>query len=344
MIAKNYEPWEVRESDFPHLGQNEEKLRFLLRYATLAPSGPNSQPWKFSLSGSAVFVFADLRRRLPFVDPSDRTLYISVGCAIANLMAAARHFEFSPRPSFFPRGLDSDLVAEVRLEPGSRPREDLFSQIQRRHTTKDRYEERAIDESTLHDLEGCIHGLGFYLHCMTDATSKEWMVDLVARAHRVQLADREFRRNLGTWLRNNWTTEPDGMPLYTFGIPDAIALGFPAAFREFDLSDVVIHRDSGLIRGCGALAVLASDQDDKLAWARCGVMLENLLLKATAFDIQASFFSQPIGVANLRGELQTFIGQGHPQLLFGLGFSKPVRHTPRRPLEDAMVQMPLTPL
>jgi hypothetical protein len=342
MTAKNYQAWDVLESDYPSRGTLEDRMKFLLRYAILAPSGPNTQPWKFAIGDSTVSVFADLLRSLPFVDPSNRTLYMSVGCAVANLLAAGLHFGFQPTVNYFPRSQKNDPVAEVRFTevPGrvSSEDNDLFSEILKRHTTKDRYVDKSLDESVLKDLEGCIDQPGFHVHYMTDEASRSRMADLVAGAHRIQLSKKEFRRNLGEWLRNNWTTEPDGMPLYTFGVPDAVALGFPAAFKEFDLSDAVIYRDSGLIHGCGALGVLTSDQDDKLAWAKCGVMLERLLLKATGHDLYASFFSQPIGLPELRGELEAAINLGHPQLLFSLGHAKPVRHTPRRALEDVIIR------
>ncbi|VVB71929.1 Nitroreductase family protein [uncultured archaeon] len=338
MTAKNYQAWEVRESDYPAAGSIEEKLKFLLRYAILAPSGPNTQPWKFALGENAVFVFADLKRSLPFVDPSNRTLFMSVGCAIANLLVAGEHFGFRAVADYFPRGQDSDLVAKVAFEPGeSLPlQEDLFLQIQKRHTTKDKYDRRMIEPPTLEDIMGGIDLSGLYLYWHSDKDSKSRMADLVARAHQIQLAKKEFRHNLGEWLRNNWTSEPDGMPLYTFGVPDAVSLGFPAAFKEFDLSPAVIYRDSGLIHGCGAMGILASDGDDKPTWVLCGVSLEKLLLKATRLGIRASFFSQPIGHPELRTELQGMIARGYPQLLFSLGYATAMRSTPRRPLEDMM--------
>ena len=224
---------------------------------------------------------------------------------------------------------------------GRRPddgQEDLFPQIQRRHTTKDRYENATIEPSILKEIEKSINLPGFYLSYMLDEDSKAKMADLVSRSHQIQLAKKEFRHNLGEWLRNNWTAEPDGMPLYTFGVPDAISLGFPAAFKEFDLSRPVIYRDSGLIHGCSTLAALTTDQDDKLTWAMCGFALENLLLRATSYDIRASFFSQPIGLPDLREKLKARINRGYPQLLFSLGMAKPMRPSPRRPLEDVIIK------
>jgi nitroreductase len=340
MTGINYEAWDVKESDYPADGQIEVRLKFLLRYAILAPSGPNTQPWKFAIHDSAISVFADLNRGLPFVDPSNRTLFMSVGCAIANLAVAAKHFGFAPSISFFPDGQERDLVASVQLSASQKPmdgQDDLFLQIQRRHTTKDRYENATIANHLLKDMKKNINHPGLYLTYLAEEDAKDRMADLVSRAHQIQLAKKEFRQNLGEWLRSNWTTEPDGMPLYTFGVPDVISLGFPAAFKEFDLSRPVIYRDSGLIHDCSTLAVLTSDLDDKLTWTMCGFALENLLLLATSYDIRASFFSQPIGVPILREELKKQINRGHPQLIFSLGMAKPMRPSPRRPIEDVII-------
>jgi hypothetical protein len=339
MTAKNYVAWEVRESDYPENGSMEDRLKFLLRYAILAPSGPNSQPWKFSLNESSISVFADLKRALPFVDPSNRTLFMSVGCAIANLVVAAEHFGFSVGVNYFPAGQESDWVAEVQLSPNSRKdSRDLFAQIQKRHTTKDRYDNASINPSVLAELAEGFNRPGIYLTFLDRGDARARMVDLVSRAHEIQLAKKEFRQNLGQWLRNNWTTQPDGMPLYTFGVPGAISLGFPVAFKEFDLSRAVIYRDAGLINGCAALAVITTDQDDKHAWTTSGLALEELLLSGTGYDIRASFFSQPIGLPELREELTNYVNRGHPQILFSLGMANPMRPSPRRPLEDVVVK------
>ena len=197
---------------------------------------------------------------------------------------------------------------------------------------------QTIEPFILKEIERNINLPGLYLSYLPDKDAKEKMADLVSRAHQTQLAKKEFRHNLGDWLRSNWTTEPDGMPLYTFGVPDVVSLGFPAAFKEFDLSRPVIYRDSGLIHDCSTLAVLTTDQDDKQTWTMCGFALENLLLRATFYDVRASFFSQPIGLAHLREELKMQVNRGHPQLIFSLGMAKPMRPSPRRPLEDVIIK------
>jgi hypothetical protein len=81
-----------------------------------------------------------LNRRLPFVDPTNRTLYMSLGCAITNLLIAGEHFGFDYKLDYFPQGLDSNLVADVKFKKGKGlEEEDLFPEITRRYTIKDRY-------------------------------------------------------------------------------------------------------------------------------------------------------------------------------------------------------------
>ena len=53
----------------------------LVRYATLAASSHNTQPWRFKLEPARITILSDLTRRCPAVDPDDHHLYASLGCA-----------------------------------------------------------------------------------------------------------------------------------------------------------------------------------------------------------------------------------------------------------------------
>ena len=67
----------------------------LLRYATLAASSHNTQPWRFELDGDRIRVFADTSRQLRVADPDRRELFLSVGCAVENLVVAAEHYGYA---------------------------------------------------------------------------------------------------------------------------------------------------------------------------------------------------------------------------------------------------------
>lgn len=55
--------WKIKEENFPEMGEIEEKMRFLLNYAILAPSSHNTQPWKFSIKGNNIGVMQKRKQK-----------------------------------------------------------------------------------------------------------------------------------------------------------------------------------------------------------------------------------------------------------------------------------------
>src|SRR6266567_1447408 len=94
--------WNVSADDFPVDGTSEEKLWSLVRYAILAPSTHNTQPWKFRIHGNVVELYADFTRALPVVDPEHRELIMSCGCgaALLHLRIAIRCFGYACNMEF----------------------------------------------------------------------------------------------------------------------------------------------------------------------------------------------------------------------------------------------------
>ncbi len=71
----------------------EEVMAKILYYASLAPSGHNTQPWTVRMiTSEELIVCQDPSRRLPAVDPAQRELILSLGAFMENLnLAAAVH-------------------------------------------------------------------------------------------------------------------------------------------------------------------------------------------------------------------------------------------------------------
>ena len=82
-ILYEYQPWlnyDRQAQDTWKSWQQESvtslQLRELVRFATLAASGHNTQPWLFAIEENAIKIHPDYRRRLPIVDPRDRELTV----------------------------------------------------------------------------------------------------------------------------------------------------------------------------------------------------------------------------------------------------------------------------
>lgn len=103
--------WSVDERQLDPNADINEKLRFALRYAVLAPSNHNTQPWHFIVGGDSVTLCADRTRALPVVDPFDRELLISCGAALFNLRVALSRFGLGYAITLLPSAVGVDVLA-----------------------------------------------------------------------------------------------------------------------------------------------------------------------------------------------------------------------------------------
>ena len=331
--------WKVQEADFPFTGNSYDHMKALLRYAVLAPSGPNTQPWKFSIKDNEISLIADFSRSLPSVDPSDRTLYISHGCLLTNLLIAAEHFGFGYDVKCLPDVISGDRTASVQLsKKAANPRfPDLFHEITKRHTNRKSFEKGAIEDEKLQKLKNCVKENGFRLDIMTSDEGKTEMANLLARAHKIQLGNKAFRRELASWVRPNTSDAKDGLPGYSFGYSDFESFFGSFIFGTFDMSSSRARIETSYMNTSPAVAVLSTENEDKLTWIKTGVIFETLFLTATNLDVRFDLFSQPIAIPELRQEMAKILKTKYPQILIRMGYAEPAKHTPRRPVEEVLI-------
>jgi len=331
------DPWKTPESDFPESAETEEKLRFLLNYAVLAPSSHNTQPWIFRVRGDTVKLYADRTRGLPIVDPEDRALVISCGAALFYLRLAMRRFGYADEVEALPGAGDPDLLATV--SPGPRVEatekdELLFRAMKVRHSNRGPYESRAVPDELLSALQEAAQEEGAWLHLMLDKDIKHAVAGLISEGDRIQLADKRFRRELASWVHPNRTRSRDGIPGYALGFGNLMSTAGPFVIRTFDTGKGQAAKDRELAEGSPVLAILGTKEDTPQRWLAAGQALAKVLLRARAEDVWASFLNQPIEVPELRPRLRELSEEGFPQLLLRMGYGSGVRTTPRRPAEE----------
>jgi len=337
-------PYEVDERDLPRHGSLEEQYVFLLRYATLAPSSHNTQPWKFAVNEHGIEVYADYTRRLPVADPGNRELYMSVGAAIFNIRVAAAHFGIACRVDYNHTGDSESPIAFIGLSPDATcgaqelSLAPLFASITRRHTNRNPFLFARISRSTMENLGSTGGRTQVATYYSLDGAINAEVANLVAIADRMQQADPEFRRELSEWIRPNFTRKPDGITGAAFGINGLASAVGPWATKMFDLGSIRAAKDKNLCLEAPGLVVLYGEESIPV-WLETGEALEHLLLTITQAGLQYSFFNMPIEIPELRTELRKVLGlSSWPQLLLRIGFclTEPAA-TPRRPVEDVLI-------
>lgn len=309
----------------------------LVAAAMLAPSSHNTQPWRFRGIPDGVELYADRSRALPINDPNDRELTISCGAALCNLRLAAAQARWSTLVELLPDPSNRDLLARLTLTGRSEPSADdamLYSALPRRHTWRESFLDRRVDEGEARRLAAAAAHRGTELRWVTSPSRKR-LAALVEQADRQQFSDRRWRRELAFWMRS--PRQGDGLP---------VAGALPLTRWAVSLLDVghrIGRRDAVLLQQAPLVAVLSTRSDEPRDWLVAGQALQRVLLTAAAAEILIGFANQPCQVGwLLRQQVAAALGwSGYPQLLLRAGYpsSSPVP-TPRRPISDVLLPTP----
>jgi nitroreductase len=316
----------------------------LIPFAVRAPSGHNTQPWQFSVYQNSVRIFPDLSRRLPVVDPDDHALFISLGCALDNLIVAAAHQGFAARVESFPAD-EPEACLRVRLSEGADDNTDaLFRAIPERQTNRGTYDGRAIDAADLArmlDTNRCDSVQIRQFH--VGAPESEPIIDFVRQATIAQFNDLDFVEELVSWIRfsrREVSARQDGLA--------ASALGFPALPRwlgRWIITRLVkpegeADRQEKAIRQSSLLLLFIAREHDKRHWVDVGRSFERVVLTATSMGIAHAHVNMPCEVEPIRRQLAAHLGLNagaQPLLLIRLGYAKQRRPaSPRRPVDQVM--------
>jgi nitroreductase len=311
-------------------------IRTLVQQATLAPSGHNAQPWKFTASGNSVRIYPDLSRRLAVVDPDDHALYISLGCALENLVVAAAA-----------SGLAADVrhladCLEVRLAPNGPGRMGvLAAAIPLRQANRRRYDRRRIPDELLRTLLAANDFAGIdVLSVPSSDPAIEPIVALVKEAAALQFEDEAFVSELIGWMRfsrSEVKQRRDGLTAPALGMPP-----MPRWLGEFIMRKLVspgteAKRCEKAIRSSSLLLLFIARANDRKHWLELGQAFERIALTATSFGISHAHLNMPCEVLSVREKLIRHLGLRHgeqPLLLVRLGFAKASPRAPRRPVEE----------
>jgi hypothetical protein len=171
----------------------------MLHYASLAPSGHNSQPWAVRVvSADEWIVEADPNRRLPAVDPDNREALLSIGAFVENLVIAAGAAGFICDIELLAVSpTDRDLL-RVSLAPGRCSGYPL-ARLEMRRTVKHGFRMEPLRSPDLAFLSA---SLGDRLHYFPrDTQHADCLREATTENFRVQSLRDDAQRELTGWLR-----------------------------------------------------------------------------------------------------------------------------------------------
>ena len=322
----------------------ESQFKEIIHHAALAPSGHNTQPWKFSIVNNSIMIYPDYSRRLPVVDPDDHALFISLGCALENLVIAANHMGYGAKVECFPPDKEKVCI-QVILNKKTIGFEDsdLFNAIPNRQTNRSKYDGRSIPGKDLEKLKNINKQDKVSFIFLTKDMGIEPIIELVKEGNILQFRNKAFVGELVNWFRfskKDTLASRDGLNAASMGLPF-----IPTWLGKFILNNLATpggeaKKCEKLIRSSSGLVLFIAESNDKQSWINVGRSFERFALKATALNIRHAHMNMPCEEITIRKKLQKHLGlkNEHPLLLLRIGYSNPMPQSCRRPVNDILIE------
>ena len=338
-----YTPWLNYDAeasrDRAPLAGTSVGLRNLVQAATLAASSHNTQPWKFAVGQDSIEIRPDRSRQLLVLDPAGRELWISLGCALENLLVTARASGYATQVTY----PEADEVIRVRLSPDRPQSTPLLAAITLRQNTRSAYDGQPVQLAVLRQLQAIRLEPGVTVQFVLEPSGLNTVLEYINQGNLQQYADPAFVQELISWLRftrKDALATLDGLYTRSSGNPEVprwLGQMVVGGTRPQGQADA----DAAKFRSSSGAVLIASDTDDKAAWVRTGQVYERLALQMTALGVQSAMLNQPIEESSVRSQLSTAVklGGALPQLLMRFGHGPLLPGSLRRPVEQVMTTL-----
>ncbi|HVM76853.1 MAG TPA: hypothetical protein VMU07_01740 [Candidatus Paceibacterota bacterium] len=273
----------------------QDVVRKILEAGVLAPSGGNSQPWRFEVSNGVISVFMIPERDHPVLNFRNRGTILANGALIENMAIAARHYGFDPVIDEFSDPNQPNLVAKMAFQENHEEPQPLFDAIAKRATNRKPYETRAIDPQTVRDLQasvGEVGNPGITLRFTEERNQIEQLAVAASANEAVMFADPKLHQLFFeelVWTEREERAKKSGLFLKTMELapPQAAALRlfrswhFMKFANRFGAARGIAKGNAKGYAACGLYGAVMCSNNDK-DFLSVGRVIERVWLKATA--------------------------------------------------------------
>lgn len=331
----------------------------LIAAGTLAANPHNIQPWIFTSHEASITVSSDDSRAMPINDPDGRERAAGFGCAIENIIVAARARGLNPTLDLHSDGTTGQPVGTITLAAGSAPTATeslLAKQIVVRHSNRGPYSATPITESTLSDLATCVYP-GLSVKWIADQGGRAALGSVLVDATEAIVQDEEMSVEGFSWFRNERADIDryrDGLTLDCQGL-DPVTLFFAKVLPAQSRSDgdafwVKTTREVNTATAAAYGVIVADAPSDAATRIAVGRTLQRIHLAATAAGVAFQHMNQitewmqraaSTAVTDTLGpRLASVVGvpQDTIMLLFRVGYpTRDAKPSPRRSLASVTV-------
>ncbi|MDP2668438.1 MAG: hypothetical protein Q8P07_01205 [bacterium] len=280
----------------------QEDIRKIIGFGILAPSGGNSQPWRFEVKDNVISAIAlpDLDHKV--LNFRHRGTLVAHGACMENMLIASSQMGYKTDFREFPDASNPNLTFILQLQKAASTTEPLFHTIEKRVTNRKAYETTPLTEKQRAEflkLDGAIGGVRLKLIEKTDE------IKVLGRAsadnERVMLENKIlhslFFKEL-VWTEEEEKIKRSGLYLKTMEMekPKEKALSIfkywplMAFANKFGMASRIASDNAAIYSSSGAMIIIMAEDTD-LSFFRSGRLLEKVWLTAEYFGLSVNLMT-----------------------------------------------------
>jgi nitroreductase len=278
---------------------NDDELRALVEFATLAPSGGNVQPWSFLFREGRLECRIDRARSGTLLDFDGRASELAIGAALENLSLAALHAGFQPHIELCPDERDRDLYFRVAFRPGGAPSAEdalLAGALGLRATNRRLGQRLPLVPDESRELARAAAEASSELVLLEDPERLDRVAGMIARGERLRLGNPRMHREMMGEVR--WTAREvdetrDGLDLRTLEFTPTDVAGMHIV-SSYPLMEVLgeLRAGQGLERptrkavaAAAAVGLVSVPNTGRKSYVAGGRAIERVWLRATTLGL-----------------------------------------------------------
>ena len=287
---------------------NKDEIDAIIEAGIAAPSGGNSQPWKFLYDANGMlFLFHDIKFSYSLLDYANLGSYLAFGAVIENMRIMASSLGYKMQVDVFPLENDRRLVAAVTFskEEYPYPFVHLKPAIVKRVSNRTISDRKLISKGDKEKLERIAADSpeGAKLLMFEDENDLKEFEDILTNSERIRFLNvwghhdtfKELRLTKEEVLRTR-----DGLDADTLNMRDSDKAALEVSkdveaiqfLHERNLGNAFKNISRDAVLSSSLIAVLCMPNNDEINYLKGGQVLERLWLTATSLGISLQPISQ----------------------------------------------------
>lgn len=290
----------------------KDVIKEILTLAVNAPSGHNSQPWRFEVKDSSIFIYNIPDKDKILFNWQQRGSMVAHGALIENIIIIASERGYKSDIRIFPNEKETNLTAEIKLEKSS---EDysyrhLSPFILKRTTNRRPFEIGSLKDTDREVLNNFIEtqkNSGHEILLTEDREKINQVVGPFSAGDRLLFENQYVHKSL--FDNVNWTLKEErerreGLYLKTkeLSLPERIFFkhimskwNFVEKLNRIGFAEKAGEKRANLYKNCSAMGLVTAPGDSPENFINSGRVLERFWLTVTSLGL--SF--QPVSVGLL---------------------------------------------